>query len=135
MSRWPETVRLAPGSNCPALADVWTECGLLAGHAGDHVPYVPGDYLQLPRELHPLEVLLFRIARWPWPMHWPWCGLSCPVCRRPVVDWDAGWPQREGWQVGGEWRIGLVANWRFWPCGCEARQLVEIPVTQGDNQC
>ncbi len=121
---------------CWAFGDpLYVMCGLWCGHQGEHVPYVPGGYLRLPPEMHPLEVLLFRIVRRPTAWPWLWWGPSCPVCRRPVVDWDCWWPQREGWQAGDEWRIGLVATWRLRPCGCEARELAGIPVGQGDNQC
>ena len=87
-------------------------CGLWCGHKGDHLPYVPGQYLLLPAELHPLDELQLRLARWPWP------GVRCPFCRRRVEGWEAGPAVWTSWSVGDEERRVLETTWRFWPCGC-----------------
>lgn len=90
-------------------------CGLWCGHGGEHLPFVPGAYLQLPYELGPLEVLRVRLSRWPW--------ICCPVCGARVDLFGRKWVGLVSWDVGDERRIGTEISWEFRPCGCEAREV------------
>jgi hypothetical protein len=93
------------------------QCGLWCGHDGDHLPYVPGQYLRLPPEVHPLDVLRFLLSVW-WQR-----GLPCPMCGQRTDDWTGGRMSYESWHVGDERRAAPVARWQFWPCRCEAREV------------
>lgn len=95
-------------------------CGLWCGHRGDHLGYVPGEYL-LPPLIGPLDVLRLRFR-----------VLRCPVC---------GWaPKRRRWEFnasvlspvawwrrddGGDLQMTQGASWQFDPCGCEGREILE----------
>jgi hypothetical protein len=92
-------------------------CGLWCGHAGDHLPWVPGDYLSLTPLLNPLGWLRLVLARWPW--------LPCPVCSDrtdgfpvPGVVGLHVWVFQPGGSVERSGRY-----WQFWPCGCEAFEV------------
>jgi hypothetical protein len=99
----------------PGAEDV-VQCGLWCGHDGAHLPYVPGAYLWLAPELHPLDALRLRLARWPWRM-------LCPVCAGTASSWEAKQAGLTVWILGGEQRAGYPTEWRFGPCGCEAREV------------
>lgn len=109
-------ITLAPGvSPCPALAGDHL-CGLLWRHDGNHVPFVPGEYLP-PSLLHPIDVMLAAAADLPW---WrcrcPLCGAWSGMPDGEVVTAFRGGP--ENWdRVRAEWQ------WTFWPCGCVGRTV------------
>ncbi|MGR3875747.1 hypothetical protein ACUXZZ_45260 (plasmid) [Streptomyces graminifolii] len=109
-----------PPFTCPWLVSAFTaQCGLWYGHDGPHIPYEPGDYLDLP-QLHPLDIL-------PIQMH----GLysirffHCPLCgtRTNQISWDA--PTLNVRHLLDE-AVASV-TWRFGPCGCEGRELLLNP--------
>ena len=93
-------------------------CGLWCGHGGDHLGYVPGDYLMLPL-IGPLDVLRLKFR-----------APQCPMCgRAPKRRWEfhasvlspVAW-----WRGSGEdSQMTLGALWQFDPCGCEAREILE----------
>lgn len=94
---------------CQWLYKDYVLCGLLAGHNGNHVPFVPGDYLPPPL-LHPLDVWLLLPA---------W---RCPVCTEkfnysPGADLVTAFRgDCDNWgRAQPEWQ------WSFHPCGCVGR--------------
>lgn len=98
-----------------AAGDKYRQCGLYCGHSGEHLSYVPGEYLFMPRRLDPLAGLRLQLARF------PWC--PCPVCGRFVDGWDALWGVHS-WEIA----PGDVRSERGWlrsfvPCGCEAFEV------------
>lgn len=94
------------------------QCGLWCGHDGEHVPFVPGDYLSEPT-VHPLDVLRLERSRW------PWRNLRCPLCRGKLDRWCAGPRGTVSRAVDGGWHLSTETPWRFSPCGCEAREILE----------
>lgn len=118
---------MTPESPCPRIAadqryyDRWRwhrdfgPCGLLWQHPGPCVPFVPGDYLPPPL-LHPLDLGRALADRW---------RLLCPICWRPVTDWDA--PLSTVFRGGSiNWdRPSVEYEPMFQPCGCVGRVVVE----------
>lgn len=89
------------------------QCGLWCGHDGECLPYVAGGYLPEPL-LHPLDLLRLRLTPW-----WRW---RCPLCGADVRRLDQE-PEAVARQDGDGWRESDEAAWRFWPCGCRAREV------------
>jgi hypothetical protein len=96
----------------------YDRCGLWCGHDGDHLGYVPGNYLPPPL-IGPLDVLRvqFRVLR-------------CPMCgRAPKRRWEfhasVERPVTACRGSGEDVQVTLEAQWRFSPCGCEAREILE----------
>lgn len=87
------------------------QCGLLHGHDGDHVPFLPGDYLASSLA-HPLDVYLFWASR-------SRCFAGCPM---NYVDWETTLFVRsgDGWSCTEE-----AVFWRFGPCGHEFRERLD----------
>ncbi|MFC8156322.1 hypothetical protein ACFUO0_20105 [Streptomyces cinereoruber] len=91
------------------LDDGW--CELDRGHDGDHLPYVPGEYLPLPL-ITPLDVLGLTLRPRP----------VCPLCgtRCTLISYDhPGVIYREFEGEG-----SVECEWRFGPCGCRGREIV-----------
>ena len=117
-------LRLAGGAHqCCRLVGV-EQCGLWCCHAGECVARV-GDYLPPPL-VHPLDMLLLDL-QW---LRRDWRWMRCPICRAGPNDWHGF-----SWGIdyiglvvrcyyGGE-NSAIEAAWRFTPCGCEGRQIVE----------
>ena len=121
-------VHFAQQHQCCWIVDGETRCGLWCGHDGDHVPYMPGEYLRAPL-LHPLDavkLLVWGIERC------PLCGASVAFdpwanvvtgayCEGPTCVWRLNGPRT--WIVGPEsqWEY----EWKFEPCGCEGRELLQ----------
>lgn len=103
-------------AGCQWLHEDYTPCGLLAGHDGGHVPFVPGEYLPPPL-LHPIDVLLASAADLPW---WRCRCLLCGAWSG-MPDGELVTPFRggsENWdQVRAEWQ------WTFRPCGRVGREV------------
>ena len=93
------------------------QCGLWCGHNGQCVGYTPGWYL-VERELHPLDVLRLRFT-----MRWPWRA-RCPLCSTRLEHVSAHDRGLTSWEIAGELRTVPERGWVFWPCGCEAREVV-----------
>jgi hypothetical protein len=100
-------------------------CGLWCGHDGDHTPYVPGAYLP-PPIIGPLELLTpLRRSRWP--------HVICPLCQTPADQVSCGALFRvhrdsdgsTSWNEHGEGPGDSEYLWRFEPCGCEGRELLD----------
>ncbi len=98
-----------PEHGCPRIAEGFELCGLLFGHAGPCVPFMPGDYLP-PVLLHPLYGLR-PTERW-----------QCPVCAGRIGTFPVG-------EFLSVFRGGQ-ANWdrpsdemqfTFHPCRCMVR--------------
>lgn len=97
------------------------QCGLYCGHDGDHLDYLPGEYLPPPL-LHPLDVLPLYVSS----MRLPWWIIACPICGRQQHSWnvDMEAAQLVGRRDGDGWRCESETWWRFEVCGCEARELL-----------
>lgn len=101
---------LVPGeSPCPALVGD-RACGLLWRHDGDHVPFVPGEYLPPPL-LHPLDRMKAVNAR------------CCPLCggesTPPIAEAVTAFRgEHTNWD-----RPSFEWQWEFWPCGCVGRTV------------
>lgn len=98
---------LATGeSPCPAFVGDHA-CGLLWRYDGDHVPFVPGEYLPPPL-LHPLDTVKAAHAR------------CCPLCggesTPPVAEAVTAFR-------GDYDRPSFEWQWAFWPCGCVGRTV------------
>lgn len=102
---------------CATHTDGETRCGLWCGHNNEHIPYTPGEYLA-PQTLHPLTIRqLLTAPRGPLRDLPP-----CPICQAATYDWYCHWPPALVWRSGTHPRTEV--EWRFWPCGCEAREIV-----------
>lgn len=121
---------------CPGLVPDGSDaypCGLWLGHAGACTPNV-GDYLPPPM-LHPLDARLVAVrgrvdgvlcpnghgGAWssPFPGRRWWMEPSVSVVG-PVM------PLRH-WEDGGWVASAPEMAWRFLPCECEFRQIVQSP--------
>jgi len=97
-------------------------CGLWCGHDGEHLPYAPGDYLSAPI-VDPIAMWRLRDFRVPAALK------RCPICGSAGdrwgfglgIDCSTGLISR---QVGDEIHLSTEAIWRFWPCGCEGREIL-----------
>lgn len=97
-------------AGCQWLHEDYTLCGLLAGHLGDHVPFVPGEYLPPPL-LHPLDA--FKAA------HARRCLLCGNESTPPVAEAVTAFRgEHANWD-----RASFEWQWRFWPCGCVVRTV------------
>lgn len=91
-------------AGCQWLHEDYTLCGLLAGHLGDHVPFVPGEYLPPPL-LHPLDA--FKAA------HARRCLLCGNESTPPVAEAVTAFRgEHANWD-----RASFEWQWTFWPCG------------------
>lgn len=109
---------------CQAIIDR-EQCGLEHRHADDHVPFVPGEYLPPPM-LHPLDVLLLVRRRLP----------RCPACGvlPSVVEIDTQVTHAFRHFEDGAWgEPELEIEWRFDPCGHEAREVLPQAATNAHS--
>lgn len=97
-----------PPHQCCRIVDD-EPCGLWCGHDGDHTPHQIGAYLP-PSILGPLDLLRF------------WRDHRCPLCgtRESNANFGPALVFREGRFRDSE----LETEWRFWPCGCEGREIL-----------
>jgi hypothetical protein len=105
------------GPSCYRILDDGV-CELDRGHDGDHLPYVPGDYLPLPL-ITPLHIL--TLMQWGSRLNCPLCGTRAEsvTCDGPVVIY------REFEGPG-----STECEWWFGPCGCRGREIVTDDVVQ-----
>jgi hypothetical protein len=115
-----------------------TRCSLWCGHDDEHLPHV-GDYLP-PPIISPLWVLQFRQQI----MAGAWMLMSCPLCgarpptRRVRSLWGPGFEVEYGpaTHVIREWegreRSTIEMLWRFGPCGCEGREVLQCLDAPGE---
>ncbi|MFI0530289.1 hypothetical protein ACH3XX_09595 [Streptomyces scabiei] len=117
---------IATRRQCPRLLPE-ARCGLWHGHDGDHTPHQIGAYFPPPL-ISPLDIL--RLIFTAEAGHWR--ALRCPLCgHRPHPGFfgdsfgfsveDEGLVLRV---LDGEERLTEETLWRFWPCGCEGRELI-----------
>lgn len=108
------------GTTCYRVLDDGV-CELDRGHDGDHLPYVPGDYLPPPL-VTPLDLLHLP--------HWP-RRTTCLLCGRRVNSVSCEGPTlvtREDDDQG-----ALECEWRFGPCGCTGREIITAERTEPDG--
>lgn len=130
--RW-DTLALTSGDHCPRVDEQGNPCGLIYGHDGDHVPFVPGDYLPAPI-LHPLDRLLVRVRGH---SRVRLCPNGCSPLR--VLRWIYGnyiadlsevyWEAPSAWHYVDDEvpHVEFQVMVRFGPCGCEFREICAPP--------
>ena len=122
-----EHMRLFDGEQhyCCCVVDN-EQCGLWCCHDGDHTADRVGDYLPMAMPIiHPLNLLRLRLAPW------PWRDMACPLCgtRAGPPWWTFGYTTVlegvVGRFYGEETTLSTERHWRFEPCGCEGREILE----------
>lgn len=98
------------------------QCGLWCCHDGDHTADRIGDYLPMAMPIiHPLDMLRLQLTPWRW-----W---RCPMCGTEPGDYGLGWVVKLEGVVGRGYGDALTCSterhWRFEPCGCEGREILE----------
>jgi hypothetical protein len=122
-----EHMRLFDGEQHQCCWVVGTEqCGLWCCHDGDHTADRVGDYLPMAMPIiHPLDLLRLRLSRW------PWRDMACLLCgtRSGPPWWTFGYTTVlegvVGRFYGEETTLSTERHWRFEPCGCEGREILE----------
>ncbi|MFI5814918.1 hypothetical protein ACIA7S_28665 [Streptomyces sp. NPDC051643] len=102
---------------CQAVLD-GNECGLWAGHEGDHTPHQIGKYLATGALLTPLHLLPLQIRG----QHL----YHCPLCGTALNSWLTDLDSIVFYMdVDGDRPPTREHFWTFWPCFCHGRQVTE----------